>query len=262
MTKHPPGSSPTATILFFTKAPRPGEVKTRLAKDTGAARAAALHAAFVETLSHMLERAADTLRQRHPGSHTSLLLARADLLPHPLFDEDILIRRTDGATRPLWGQLSQRGGDLGARLQNALLDVEQLHGDGKVIIIVSDSPTLSEERIIEAVELLDSMDVVLGPSFDGGYYLIGLRSVKYAGVFEQISWSSSAVLGQTLERCHEHALKVALLQFWYDVDTVEDLAMLRTHLLQYLVASPDSQHYSRVVEELEQSTIQCEQSES
>lgn len=244
-TVHP---SPAVTILFFTKAPRPGKVKTRLAKDTGDAYAARLHAAFVETLSHMLERAAEELSRR--GITTSLVLARADESFHPLFDEDILER--EGADhRRRWTQHLQRGEDLGERLAHALISTHTQSPTSKILILGSDSPTLTASMLVDAVEQLERHDVVLGPSFDGGYYLIGLSNTSERSVFERITWSSSEVLGQTLERCREADLDVKLLPFWYDVDTIEDLVMLRTHLLQYLVASPAAQHYSSVVKELE-----------
>lgn len=244
-TRHTPGAS-TATLLFFTKAPRPGEVKTRLASDTGAEAAAHLHAAFVQTLSRMLERSAGMLR-REDEVNVSLVLARADGRHHPLFDEDILARREGGA--PVWRELVQQGEDLGERLQRAITSLGE--GAGKVLIIGSDSPTLDEAMIIDAVKALDEHDVVIGPSFDGGYYLIGLASATSVSVFDAITWSSAEVLDQTLQRCEEGALSVKLLPFWYDVDTIDDLHFLRTHLLQYLVASPAAQHYSSVVKELE-----------
>ncbi len=231
-------------LLFFSKAPRPGEVKTRLARDIGHDAAAALHASFVKTLSHTIERfvtSAPDEQTRHA------ILARADARHHPLFDDDILgvARETD------WQELVQRGASLGERLATAC---EQLSSDDEarrgVLIIGSDSPTLDTRHFEAASRALDSHDVVIGPSFDGGYYLIGLANPDMTGVFEKIAWSTPDVLGQTMARCRELELSVTLIEFWYDVDTFEDLELMRTHLCDYLVASPAGQHYSEVVEQL------------
>ncbi len=240
----------TLHLFFFTKAPRPGKVKTRLAVDIGHEAAARLHASFVRTLHQTLERFAGTCTQ---AACVNLILARADATHHPLLDDVILGSQfglPDGS-QGHWVEHVQQGEHLGIRLQHALdaLKLGEGHKDA-VIIIGSDSPTLECEKLEQATALLQSHDVVIGPSFDGGYYLIGLSSDLNQSVFQDISWSTSRVLHQTLQKCKEHALSVALLDFWYDVDTKDDLELLQTHLLDYIVASTGSQHYSDVVEAL------------
>ena len=86
-------------------------------------------------------------------------------------------------------------------------------------------------------------EVVVGPSFDGGYYLLGVRSRWFLQtsspeqihpLFRDVSWSTGDVLGQTLSRCRAMSCLCDLIGFWYDVDTIEDLDLLTTHLLDYL----------------------------
>lgn len=238
-------TTPTTTeVLFVTKAPRPGEVKTRLARDIGNEAAARLHAAFVRTLAATIARfvhGAPTHRVRQA------VLVRADDIPHQLLDEEVMQSST---TR--WQQQVQQGESLGARLAHACAQrVQGNSPEPRVLIVGSDSPTLDELMLTCAEDALDTHDVVIGPSFDGGYYLIGMSSAHMTQVFDEITWSSEVVLKQTLERCRTHGLSVKLLGFWYDVDTLHDLEFLRTHLLDYIVASPATQHYSDLVRQLE-----------
>ena len=91
-----------------------------------------------------------------------------------------------------------------------------------------------------AYHYLGSQDVVFGPSFDGGYYLVGLGEIREEVaaaeevIFEAISWSSVRVLEQSWQRARQDGLLCELLSFWYDVDTFEDLKILRFHLKEYL----------------------------
>src|SRR5574337_323346 len=128
--------------------------------------------------------------------------------------------------------IPQQGRDLGARL---LSTFEQLFSLGceRALAIDSDTPTLPTAYLERAIELLadTGIDVVLGPSEDGGYYLIGLRR-PHPELFEDIAWSTSHVLSQTLQRSQEQRLQVACLDPWYDVDTPDDLNRLRRSLDQ------------------------------
>jgi glycosyltransferase A (GT-A) superfamily protein (DUF2064 family) len=100
-------------------------------------------------------------------------------------------------------------------------------GMERVLALGSDSPSLPDTYIDEALELLTEREVVIGPSTDGGYYLIGLRQ-RAAGLFAGIAWSTGQVLAQTLERLGDHSL--GLLPMWYDVDTPQDAGLLKVHL--------------------------------
>ncbi|MBI4369894.1 MAG: TIGR04282 family arsenosugar biosynthesis glycosyltransferase [Elusimicrobia bacterium] len=118
----------------------------------------------------------------------------------------------------------QHGADLGSRLTKAFKHAFQ-SGAKKVIIIGSDTPHLDPKDISEAFNLLGSRDAVLGPAKDGGYYLIGLKSPNPA-LFNGISWSTSQVLKQTLERINHQKLSLGLLPSYSDIDTPADLEML------------------------------------
>ena len=99
-------------------------------------------------------------------------------------------------------------------------------------LIDSDSPTVPAENFIEAVELLSTIEdrVVLGPSDDGGYYLIGVKK-PYRHLFEQIDWSTERVLKQTMQRATEIGIEVKLLPTGYDVDDDASLRRLCNELL-------------------------------
>jgi hypothetical protein len=98
-----------------------------------------------------------------------------------------------------------------------------------VIAINSDGPTLPPEYLLEAFADLDEVDVVLGPSEDGGYYFIGYAQPRPA-LYADITWSTPQVTPQTLARAAALGLTVAQSPPWYDVDTIADLERLRVEL--------------------------------
>ncbi len=125
--------------------------------------------------------------------------------------------------------------DIGECLVNTLGRLLAL-GYPKALALNSDGPTLPSEYIERAVNLLDEHDIVYGPSEDGGYYLVGLKRI-YKELFQNISWSTSAVLEQSLANLQQLGLNVALLPEWYDIDTASDLPRLLSDLERL---SPDS----------------------
>jgi rSAM/selenodomain-associated transferase 1 len=129
----------------------------------------------------------------------------------------------------------QVGGDLGERLDNVLTHCLQ-KGYHQAVVMDSDSPTLPLDYLRQAFRELDdpAVDVVLGPSDDGGYYLIGLKSPCQT-LFRGIVMSTPTVMAETLERAQEQGLRVACLPQWYDVDTSEDLE----RLIKELRSQPD-----------------------
>ena len=134
--------------------------------------------------------------------------------------------------------LPQIGDGLSARLIDIvgqLLDM----GHGGVIATDSDSPTLPTEHLQEAVERLaaTAADVVLGPSDDGGYYLIGVRRL-YPELFDDMPWSTPQVYDETLKRTAESGLRVASLPAWYDVDTPAEFERLRAEVAALGAAAP------------------------
>lgn len=212
------GQLQAVTVAVFAKAPRKGRVKTRLAAELGEERAVAAYRCFVADIVTMLSTLESEL-----GCPVSTVLAYAGDREHEGF----------GAFRDAGLELMAQGeGDLGARLTR-VTDACFERGAERLIIIGTDSPTLEPRHVAQALDTLDENDVALGPSFDGGYYLIGL-SGAHTAVFEQIDWSTRRVFGQTVRRCRESSLLCEALEFWYDVDTFDDLKMLQTHLFDYL----------------------------
>jgi rSAM/selenodomain-associated transferase 1 len=205
-------------VVVFAKAPEPGRVMTRLAADIGPESAVGLYRCFLADIAAQVGRL-DTSLERPVRA----VFAYAGDPDHPDFEPF----RHAG-----FEFVSQGEGDLGDRLVRM---TEKSFGDGasRLIIIGTDSPTLGPAHFRGALAALDDHDVVVGPSFDGGYYMIGLRA-PHTTVFEGIDWSTPRVFGQTLRHCRASSLLCEALEFWYDVDTFDDLKMLETHLFDYL----------------------------
>ncbi|AXC09472.1 Glycosyltransferase [Acidisarcina polymorpha] len=192
------------------KAPIPGKVKTRLTPPLTPDEACALNACFLRdtvaslheaTLAAPAEWVISYTPQGFEAAFLGILEAGAYLLP-------------------------QRGDGFGERL---LFTAEDLFACGfsAVCLIDSDSPTVpTKEFITAAISLLqDGERAVLGPSEDGGYYLIGLQR-PVAELFERITWSTAVVAEQTLQRAEEVGLPMESLRSWYDVDDADSLARL------------------------------------
>jgi rSAM/selenodomain-associated transferase 1 len=126
--------------------------------------------------------------------------------------------------------LAQEGDDLTERLTR-LFDRLLGEGHSAALAMDSDSPTLPMAYVAAAARALagGEADVVIGPSDDGGYYLIGLREPRPV-LFEEVPWSTADVLAVTLARARGLGLRVRLLPAWFDVDTEADLHRLRDEL--------------------------------
>jgi uncharacterized protein len=204
-----------ANVLgIFAKWPAPGRVKTRLGAATSPAWAAQVAGAFLR----------DTLER------TKAVAARRLLAFEPADARDDFAALTNGTV-----ELTPQGaGDLGGRMR-AFFDVAFADGAERVAVIGTDSPTMPLERIEQTWQRLSEVDVVLGPATDGGYYLLGCaRNTPH--IFDGISWSGDRVLAETVERIERAGLRLALLEPWYDVDTLADWNMLRGHLHALLAA--------------------------
>ena len=193
-----------AAIIVFVKYPEPGRVKTRLAKDIGEQAAADIYTQFV----------AETL-------------AKIDKLQSA--DKYLFIDREDkrAETAMLWdlSQLPQvqRGEDLGERMGKAF-DMMWEFGYKQALIVGSDSPDLPIEFLTEGLVELGNHDAVIGPSEDGGYYLLGFKRATFnQGIFADIPWSSSQVFAKTINKMKENGLNFYVLKEWYDVDTLTEL---------------------------------------
>ena len=122
--------------------------------------------------------------------------------------------------------VAQRGEALGDRMRNGLHDLQSL-GFDSVVLIGSDVPSVPPAYVAAAFDRLQRSprSVVIGPAEDGGYYLIGMRTI-HSQVFDGIEWGSADVLRQTLEVAANNDIDVDLLPVWYDVDSVADLGRL------------------------------------
>ena len=125
-----------------------------------------------------------------------------------------------------YNYLSQRGDDLGERLKYSFIDVFS-RGVRGTMVISSDVPDLPDRILNEASVALKSHDAVIGPSPDGGYYLIGFRRDNFLPeAFEGITWGTEAVFEQTIDKFFEQDIDFMVLESWPDVDVYEDLVDL------------------------------------
>lgn len=138
---------------------------------------------------------------------------------------------------PQWSVAHQSDGDLGQRMMSWFSDVIHESTDEvqqSAILIGADCPMINDEVIESAAEQLKANDVVIGPAVDGGYYLLGLSGPwrpAYQRLFVSMPWSSDEVLSETIQRCDEAGLAVAMLPTREDIDTIESLDRLRAELL-------------------------------
>ena len=199
-------------LAIMAKAPRVGRVKTRLSPPLTLEQTAALNIQFL----------------RDTAEHLADVSCGAGLISYtPVGDESLF----DGILPEPFALIPQRGDGFGERLLAAAEDILAI-GYGAVCLIDSDSPTVPRAAYEQAVEaLLAPGDrIVLGPSNDGGYYLIGLNRA-HREPFERIRWSTEHVLAETLEKCGQAGLEVVLLPTWYDVDDAATLDLLKAELL-------------------------------
>jgi hypothetical protein len=194
-------------LIVFAKAPRPGAVKTRLTPALSYEEAAELYAAMLGDVLETSSRAArandlETVCAVHPAAACSEV---ARLAP------------------PGVRCVAQRGGDLAARMAHAASEAAAGAAD-PILIRGSDSPALGAPVVAAAVAALARADVVFCPDRDGGYQLVALRRPA-AGLFDAPT-STPYVLADSLERARARGLRTALLEPGFDIDVVEDLALL------------------------------------
>lgn len=198
-------------LIIFAKEPKEGKVKTRLHGYLSQAQCANLYKAFLR----------DTLELVNKVSCEYKILAYESCGKTPRYLKKI-------ASCCIF--YKQEGDGLGERMYNACKFAKKA-GASKIVIIGSDSPDLPPPIVKRAFGLLKSADVVLGPSLDGGYYLIGLKS-PCAGLFKRIAWSSSTVLQNTIKNAKKLKKRLEFLEKRYDIDNVNALFHLRRDIYQ------------------------------
>ena len=187
-------------LLIFLKYPTPGQVKTRLAVSLGDETAAEIYRACIElTLERLSSLSSETTVCVDPASACDR--ARAWL----------------GSP---WHVHPQVGATLGERLTYAVTEAFE-DGVQRVACIGTDSPWLTAQHIDGAFAALDRSDVAIGPTEDGGYYLIGL-SRQIPELFDGIAWSAPSVFRATLAKARALHLRIQTLPLGYDVDRFED----------------------------------------
>jgi rSAM/selenodomain-associated transferase 1 len=197
-------------VIVIGKAPLPGQTKTRLSPPLSNEDAALLYRAFlVDTLELAKGLGWERTSLIHPRGHAPLLRSLAG-------DVHLLEQPRDGLADALAFAFEHHF-DLGCDL---------------VVLIGSDNPTLPEAPILDAERALAAdADLAVGPTVDGGYYLIGMRQ-PHLGVLQEVEWSTPRVYAQTLQRAHSLGLRVRRVDEWYDVDEPADLDRLRRDLAQ------------------------------
>ena len=185
-------------LLIFVKNPQAGQVKTRLAKDLGNAKALQIYEALLEK-TRLVAEATDAKR----------LLFYSDFIPSE-----------DPWSPTLFQKHLQQGQDLGQRMFQAFRLAFSL-GATRAVIIGSDCPQLSPELLTKAFHQLQQHPFVLGPSRDGGYYLLGMTRLEHT-LFEQIPWSTPQVAQLTIDRIRQLNTTCSLLPVLSDIDYASD----------------------------------------
>jgi rSAM/selenodomain-associated transferase 1 len=205
----------------FAKYWQAGVVKTRLAKSVGDGPTSRLYQVFVATT---LNRFADV------GDQRTLWV-----WPPDRWDEFA------EAAHPAWQLAVQCPGDLGQRMRH-FFRTTMAQQKRRVVLLGSDTPTLPVAHVELAFQLLETHSVVLGPSEDGGYYLVGASTAPPA-IFGEVDWSTSRVWDQTLAKLEQSGATFASLPPWFDVDQRSDLERLGRELL---LADPSEPSLSRL----------------
>ncbi|MBI4178268.1 TIGR04282 family arsenosugar biosynthesis glycosyltransferase [bacterium] len=194
----------TPALGVFMREPVAGKVKTRMARKIGRTRACAV---YVECVRRTLRTA-----------------SRSGLPVRIFYTPAGSAERIRDRFQISFDMTAQKGRSLGARMRRAFEVLLKKYT--AAILIGSDSPTLPVRFIGRAGRMLRTNDLVLGPSEDGGYYLIGLTRRAYRRsahvLFSRIQWGGPRVFRDTISRAQRARLRVEMLPLWFDVDTPED----------------------------------------
>jgi rSAM/selenodomain-associated transferase 1 len=192
-------------LLVFAKAPVSGRVKTRLTPPLPPDEAAALYEACMRDVVALCARERARVELWYHDEHTAAGYFASEF-PH-------------------LPQTAQGKGDLGEKMRDAFA---RSFADGaqRTMIVGSDMPTMPEATLNSAVAALRDAEMVIGPTLDGGYYLIGFTAEVWPRaqtLFDDVAWSTNAVFRTTVDRATQAGLAMHVLPGWYDVDTIDDL---------------------------------------
>lgn len=197
-------------IIVFTRVPVPGQTKTRMMPYLSAVQCAELHRCFLRDIAGECEKVrADMIVCYTPEDKEKLL--------HPIFGEEAVY-------------VPQEGENLGERMYNAL-DKALKDGYESCVLIGTDIPEICGEILEQAFEKLEESDVVFGPTYDGGYYLVGMKK-PYREVFEQKSYGHGKVLENTARYLREQKIRTSYVKMLEDMDTREDIQNYRNRMRQ------------------------------
>ena len=204
-------------LIIMTRWPAPGRCKRRLAKGIGLKKAAYIQQKMTE----------------HTIAVCSLLAKDS------LVDIHLAVSGASLSSAKKWGKgqgikhvTTQGEGSLGLRMRRQVIKSQKLfpaplRGEKSVILIGTDLPDLSKRDLLDAIEMLESKDLAIGPSKDGGYWLIGLSNrlatPAAAWPFSGIPWGTKEVLGKTLREARMRKIEAGILNIRNDLDTTEDL---------------------------------------
>ena len=222
------GKNNDNAVILFARDPVLGHVKTRLSSSLDDETILRLYTCFVEDSLEKIRRVdnADCFVGVFPENYSGFF---------------------DGIVSSDMKIFEQQGNDLGEKMRSAFADRFK-EGYEKVVIIGSDSPSLPKCYIDKA--FATSKDLVLGPSADGGYYLIAMTG-KVFEVFTGVAWGTEKVLEETLKKVKDANISLELLPVWYDVDLPEDLKFLKTHLALIALSGLDeSVNTKKFIDEL------------
>jgi len=198
-------------LLFFVKNPERGKVKSRLAAVIG-------NDSAVSVYKNIVDRMLSTLKE---GTFPLYICFSPKNAQKPV--KNWLGRE--------YRYIPQNGKDLGERMRNGFTEAFEM-GFKKVVLIGSDIPDLALEFIEEAFITLNKSDAVIGPAFDGGYYLIGFKDKTFSPqVFEGIAWGTQNVFDETVKKLKRFKRAVHALPYQRDIDTAKDLNYLKEKFL-------------------------------
>ena len=213
-------------VILFTRVPRPGATKTRLLPVLSPEQCAGLHWAFLKDLARVYE-----------GLEADLFVAYT---PDPGWEglEDVFPKAT--------GFVPQKGADLGEKMYRAIRTVLKL-GYEAVVLTGADLPLMEKAHLRSGFAALEEKDIAIGPTMDGGYYLIGMKEPRKT-LFRVEGYGGATVFENTVTAARDDGLTVGFALPCSDVDTPEDLHELM------MEASPDS-HSFRYLQKLKEEGV-------